>query len=467
MTRLRPTSLTARLGLMFALSAMLTFAGVGVYLYRSLATQLEARDDSELVGKIALIRHLLEETPTTQSIRDDPHRFLDAIAEHDGLILIVRSVDGIKLLENGPAQEGWPQIRLTPVDQQPSKASLRLWTLANGLPARAVGAWGAVGRTDTQVQIFIARTASDRMALLAAFRSEVLIGVLSGALLAALAGYTLTRRGLRPVREIARQAYFITAQHLDTRLDASEAPAELQALVESFNTMLDGLHDSFQRLSQFSGDLAHDMRTPLNNLMVQTQVALSKPRGVDDYHALLASNIEEYERLARMVESMLFLARADHAQVALDRQWLDPAIELQRIADYFEGIADASGVCLTVEAHGMVAADVLLLQRAVNNLVANALRYTAPGAAIRLRAQPSNAGMVIEVANPGPDIDAADAPWLFDRFFRVDRARSGSATSAGLGLAIVQSIMKMHGGRAEVESGAGMTTFRLIFPNVR
>ncbi|MBC7499262.1 MAG: heavy metal sensor histidine kinase [Herminiimonas sp.] len=467
MRSLRSFSLTTQLGCMFALAAVLTFAGVGMYLYQSLATQLEARDDSELVGKVALVRHLLVETPSAVSIRKDPHRFLDAIAEHDGLILIMRSATGEKLLENRPMLGAWPAMPMTAVNHIPDKAALKVWTLPSGAPARTIAALGVVGNSAERVQIVVARTTSDRMALLDAFRSDVFVGVLFGALLAALAGYALTRKGLRPVRMIATQAQFITAQHLDTRLDASEAPAEMRALVESFNGMLDRLHDSFQRLSQFSGDLAHDMRTPLNNLMLQTQVALSQPRASEEYHALLASNIEEYERLARMVESMLFLARADYAQVALEKQWLDPATELQRIADYFEGIADEAGVTLIVRSKGMIAADAMLIRRAVNNLVANAIRYTAPGGAIELQAYAQGEYTVVAVMNPGPRINAEDLPWLFDRFYRVDRARSGSATSTGLGLAIVQSIMKMHGGQAQVESNTEQTTFRLLFPAPR
>lgn len=463
----RRTSLTARLGIMFALVATLTFVGVGIYLYRALALQLEARDDSELVGKIGLIRHFLDETPSIRALRADTHRFRDAIAERDGLIFLMRAADGAMLLESHPSHGKWPAIPLTPADQTPGRAAVHLWTFKSGVPARAVAAWGVLGNGQEQVQIVVARTASDRMALLGAYRGEVLAAVLSGAMLAALLGYLLTRRGLRPVRAIARQAHSITAQRLGTRLNAHEAPAELQTLVESFNAMLDRLHGSFQRLSQFSADLAHDMRTPLNNLVLQTQVALSQPRAAEDYHALLASNLEEYERLARMVEGMLFLARADHAQIALDKQQLDAAAELQRIADYFEGVADEAGVRIAVQAEGTVTADAMLLRRAVNNLVANAIRYTPSGEMLRLDAYPGNNAMVIAVTNPGPEIDAKHLPWLFDRFYRADPVRGDSASSAGLGLAIVHSIMTLHGGRIDVERAGDATVFRLWFPTGR
>ncbi|MGV8899360.1 MAG: heavy metal sensor histidine kinase [Burkholderiaceae bacterium] len=461
-----PASLTARLGLLFALIAALTFAGVGTYLYQSLSDQLEAHDDVQLVGAVGLIRHLLLETSSTQEIQDNPHRFLNTVAGYDGLIIILKSADGVILLQNHADHGALSTLPVTPVNQMPSQASLGRWNLTPELSARTVSAWGALNNTQEQVQIMVARTDSDRMALLGAYRNTVFAAVFFGALLAALSGYIMLRQGLRPIHAIAKQAQSITAQRLDRRLDATVAPNELQALVLAFNDMLDRLHRSFQRLSQFSADMAHDLRTPINNLMVQTQVVLSQPRAIDEYQTLLASNVEEYERLARMVENMLFLARADHADFVLHKQRLDAGNELQRIADYFEGVAEDAQVQLTIDARGTVDADPILFRRAVNNLVANALRYTPKGGVIHLAIQPLQEGIAITVTNPGVGIKPEHVPLLFDRFYRVDDARSDSASSTGLGLAIVQSIMMLHGGRAEVESVAdAMTTFRLVFPS--
>jgi two-component system heavy metal sensor histidine kinase CusS len=461
-----PTSLTTRLGLLFALIATLTFAAVGTYLYQSLASQLESHDDVELIGKIGLIRHFLVETPSLKDIRNDPHRFLDVAAGHDGLIILLKSADGEILMQNHSDHGALAALPVAAANQTPGKASLGRWTLNPGLSARTVSAWGVLSNTSEQVQIIVARTDSDRLALLQAYRNKVFAAVFFGALLAALSGYLMVRRGLHPIRAIAKQAQSITAQRLDMRLDATTAPNELQTLVLVFNDMLDRLQRSFQRLSQFSADLAHDLRTPINNLMVQTQVALSQPRSIEEYQILLASNHEEYERLARMVENMLFLARADHADFVLNKQSLDACNELQRIADYFEGIAEDAQVQLVVDASGTLDADPILFRRAVNNLVANAIRYTPPAGVIRLAAQPMHDGMAITVTNPGIGINAEHIPLLFARFYRVDNARSDSASSTGLGLAIVQSIMGLHGGRAEVDSiPDAMTTFRLVFPH--
>lgn len=461
-----PRSLTMRLALLFALATLLTFTLVGSYLYYSLARQLENHDDQELTGKVTLMRHLAAKAKSIQAIRDDPHSFMDATLGHDDLLLILRSADGAQLLNTRPDAGGLPALPLAAIGQMPDQKSRQNLRTSGGLPVRATALWATVDSTGEKIQIVVAHNISGSLAMLASYRMQILGAALSGAILAALLGYVLVRRGLRPTRLIAQQAHSITAQHLDRGLDVASAPHELQQLVVAFNSMLDRLHDSFQRLSQFSADLAHDLRTPINNLMVQTQVALAQPRLPEEYQGLLVSNVEEYERLSRMLDNMLFLARADHAHVAVTFEQLDCRVELQRIADYFEGVAEDSGVRLSIAASGSVRADPMLLRRAISNLVANAIRYTASGHAIRLEAKQVDRTTVITVGNPGPQIADSAIPRLFDRFYRVDPARSDSASSTGLGLAIVQSIMKLHGGRVELSRSADqMTAFTLHFPH--
>ncbi len=464
MNALRRMSLTTRLGLLFGLVSIFTFAGVGTYLYRSLSTQLEWRDDQELIGKVGLLRHLAEETETVASIRNDPHYFLDAAVSHDKLIVVLKELGGNVVLHTNSDQGVIPNIAVLPPDATANRESIKLLTTSTGLTARAIAAKQTL-KDGEQIEIVVARTASDRMEILESYRVEVWIAALCGTLFAAFLGYLLLRQGLHPIRAIASQARSITAHKLDTRLDIASAPQELHELVHAFNAMLDRLNGSFQRLSQFSADLAHDLRTPLNNLMVQTQVALTQARTIDDYQSLLISNVEEYERLAHMVESMLFLARAEHTHVMVNKVSLDAEDELQRIADYFEGVGEEVGVTLSVEASGRIYADAVLLRRAVSNLVANAVRYTAAGGLVRLHADTNQHGTMVRVINPGHGINEKHIPHLFDRFYRADTARSNSASSTGLGLAIVQSIMILHNGTVEVKSKRNeFTTFTLIFP---
>ncbi|WP_076591328.1 heavy metal sensor histidine kinase [Herminiimonas arsenitoxidans] len=462
---LRRMSLTTRFGILFCLVSIFIFTGVGTYLYRALSSELESRDDQELIGKIGLMQHIAEETESVASIQQDPHFFLDASANHDKLIVLLKDSQGSIVLHTNTDQGTLPQIYALPINESATRASIKSILTSTGLTARAISAKAKL-RSGEQLKIIVARTTSDRMELLDAYRVEVWGAAISGTLLAALLGYLLVHQGLRPIRTIASKARSITVHRLDTHLDIDSAPQELHELVQAFNAMLDRLSSSFQRLNQFSADLAHDLRTPLNNLMVQTQVALTKARTTDDYQSLMISNIEEYERLAHMVESMLFLARAEHTQVTVNKKEINSVEQLQRIADYFEGVAEEAGVLITVSGSGSIYADAVLLRRAISNLMANAIRYTPIGGTISLRAEPILSGSIVSVTNPGVGIDEEHIPRLFDRFYRADTARSNSASSTGLGLAIVQSIMLLHSGKADATSKINeLTCFTLTFPN--
>jgi two-component system heavy metal sensor histidine kinase CusS len=265
---------------------------------------------------------------------------------------------------------------------------------------------------------------------------------------------------------MARRAGAISAARLGERLPEDGVPPELQGLSAAFNQTLEHLEDSFRRLSQFSSDLAHDLRTPIGNLMGEAQVALRRARTAEEYQAVLASAVEEYERLNRMIEDMLFLARADNAQAALHRAALEVGAEVDRVAEYYEGLLAERGVALKLQGKAALWADPDLLRRALSNLVSNAIVHTPAGGEIEVAlAQDEDGSVRIEVSNPGPGIPAQALPHVFDRFFRVDAARGGSENGSGLGLAIVQSIMRLHGGSATAYSVPGeCTTFVLDFP---
>jgi len=457
-------SMSLRLVVLFGLLALVLFTAVGSYLSQSLHMQLEARDDEELAGKCRSINHLVEHAASLEDILARRHLVLDTLSGHDQLLVRIARADGSTLLESHDPTRTAPGMDLSTI-------KIRSWdhieTLRMGdLRARYMASM-PVTRSGEKAIVLVVRTASDRMLLLADYRADVWGAAAIGTLLATLLSYFLVRSGLRPLRMMAAQTRAISAHKLDTRLDLQAAPRELHEIVQSFNDMLDRLHRSFQQLSQFSADLAHDVRTPLNNLMVQTQVALGKPRSLDEYQALLSSNIEEYERLSRMMESMLFLARADNAHVVLQIQPLDVAEELNRIAGYFEGIAEEAQVRIAVAGSGILHADATLLRRAVGNLVANAIRYTPPQGVISLEATVVAGATLIGVANPGPGIPPDQIERIFDRFYRADPSRSSASGSSGLGLAIVRTIMALHGGAASASSEAGKrTVFTLRFPQV-
>ena len=465
MIRGKPLSLTERLALLFAAVTIVTFTAVGTYLYRALGQQLERRDDAELIGKIAMVRHLLLEAQSIAVVEEAPHPFLDSVFGHEGLSVRLLDPDGRVLVQSAKPSRPFPSVSPVPLDRIPRDGDVRDWTPAAG-NGRFVSAVGKVGGLiPTPVTIVVAREGSDRAGLLLEYGRNLVVAVGVGAILAAFLGFAIVRLGMRPLRSVIGKANDISTHRLNTRLTVDDAPTELRELGAAFNAMLDRLEDGVQRLSRFAADLAHDLRTPINTLMVETQVALARPRTNDEYQALLVSNIEEYERLARMIENTLFLARADNAQLALNPEALNAKKELERIQNYFAGLAEDAGVALTVNADdATVCADPILFQRAVSNLVSNAISHTPRGGAVRLLACQGQHGTDITVENSGGGIAPEHLPHIFDRYYRADAARSVSPHSTGLGLAIVRAIMQLHGGEVTVRNADGdRTAFWLRF----
>ena len=280
----------------------------------------------------------------------------------------------------------------------------------------------------------------------------------------ALFGWLVARNGLAPLRDITRSVQQVTAKGLAERLGAKPWPAELTALAGEFDRMLERLEQSFQRLSQFTADAAHEFRTPLNNLIGATSLLLSRERPVADLREALVNHLEQYERLNRMIESLLFLARAD-GNTNADLHPLDAGRLVRETVEFFGPLAEDGRVSMAVVGEAVIAADESMLRMVFINLIANALRFTPPGGTVTIRINPSDQGRtVVTVADTGCGIPPQHLPRIFDRFYRVDAARN--CGGAGLGLALVQSIMSLHQGRVTVTSQQGIgTTFELVFPD--
>jgi two-component system heavy metal sensor histidine kinase CusS len=300
--------------------------------------------------------------------------------------------------------------------------------------------------------------------MLAAYRLKLWVAMSVGALLAFVLGWWVSRRGLRPVRMLAKRAAGIDVQHLHLRLDEFNDLNELQVLSKALNQMLARLEDGFTQLSRFSEDLAHEMRTPLSNLMGHTQQNLRYSRSIEDYQNLLVSNQEEYERLARMIDSMLFLARTEHSHASVNYESISLHDLVEQLCEYFEGVAQERDVKLINQADGELWADPVLIRRALANLLSNALRYGAPAAEVVINSLAAEDRIEVSVHNQGQPISVEHLPRLFERFYRCDPSRNQPDDSGGLGLAIVRSIMQLHGGQVTVDSSQLGTNFRLVFP---
>nr|WP_207789551.1 heavy metal sensor histidine kinase [Burkholderia ambifaria] len=454
-----------RLTLAFAAVAALVFALTGAYLYRSLSAELTRRDDIEIAGKLNQFLQLARASGSTAALRADPAVFHEVLLSHPGVYLGIYDAANHPLVEH--TDEAGNTLASVIARPQPDAAAVAASPFTCAPPgigtSRCVRARATLPSGET-IQVGLARTAADRQSLLESYRVDIWLAAALGALLVGALGYAVASRGLRPVESLGRQTSRIEAHNLNARLDARGGPVELHELATSVNRMLDRLERAFVRLSQFSSDLAHDMRTPLANVISSSQVTLSRARTTEEYEALIDSNIEECERLQRMIENMLFLARTDNARQHLKTVELDAGAELRRLASYFQALADEAGVHLAVQGEAPVVADATLFRRAVSNLASNALEHAQAGSTIELTVSTRPGYAVVEVTNRGVEIPPEQIERIFERFYRIDSSRHGAARNAGLGLAIVKSIIELHRGKVEVESRDGRTTFALYFP---
>ena len=458
---MRSRSIAWRLALAFAVVCALVLSAIGVFLYRSLDSEIAYRDDLALLGRLEQVRALLADSDSLGALQARPRLYQNMLGNLDSLLL-VRRADGSNVIAINPRQRELPTLSAIAREQTPQRRDVLTWQAPDGAEL-ALLSGDAQGPNGEPLTVIAGKVLTEREQMLASYRLRLYLAVGLGALLAFALGLVLLRRGLQPLRQLSAAVRGIDLRSLDQRLPASGTPAELLEPVQALNGMLARLDDSVQRLSQFSADLAHEIRTPLHTLLASNGQALNHPRSTAEYQELLASNMEEFERLKRMAENLMFLARAEQAERALDLQTLNLHSVGSELCDYFEALADDRQLRLENQLHGELLADQQLLQRALGNLLANAVRHADEGTLISLRRRDEAGVCWLQVHNHGPVIAPEHLGKLFDRFYRVDPSRAQPGDSGGLGLAIVQSIMQLHGGRVRVSSDAAGTVFELGF----
>jgi two-component system heavy metal sensor histidine kinase CusS len=456
-----PYSLLKRLTIAFSIVALLVFALVSGFLYHSLAQELQRRDDSEIAEKLDQYLQQAHNFGSTQALLRNSTEFHEDLKSHPAVHLSILDGRGDILV------------------QRSNMATHELKSVGPGRPYEhvayschptSIGSSRCIFADETlpsgeEIRILLAHVGAERQSILGTYQADVWLAIALGTILMGTLGYAIARRGLSPVKTIGRQTASIEAHRLNERLDIGAGPTELQEIALSVNRMLDRLEQAFTRLSRFSSDLAHDIRTPLATIISSSQVTLSRPRTTEEYEILIESNIEECERLQRMIENMLFLARSGNSKQHLKLSEVDCRTELTRLTSYFQVITEGTGVRFVINGNAKIFADPTMFRRAVSNLMSNALDHATTGSAIELRAYQSHEYTTVEVTNNGQSIPLNHIDKIFDRFYRVDSSRHGSAKNTGLGLAIVKSIMEMHRGKVDVVSGGDSTTFSLYFPH--
>jgi len=459
----RSRSLVTHLTVLFTVIVCVALVGVGTYLYTAASMALARQADFSTVARIEHFRVLLHDLYTVNQLRARPALF-ETMLGNEKDVIVFRKPGEAPFISVNPEKLPLPDIAPVAVNKPVKLDALHVGVRDDGLRMRWVAAIARVGDGGDQVEIMAAHVMTQEAMVLDNYLWRVAATVLVAVLITALLGFVMLNRGLRPVQTMATRAAEITPANLSVRLDA-HARGELGILARAFNAMLDRLAQGYERLSQFSADLSHEVRTPIGVLIGQTQVILAHPRTAGEYQSVLESNLEELERLSHMAQNILFLAHADHARLRVVCSTLKLADELDTVATYFEGLADERRLSFSIHASGQLHANDLMCRRAIGNLVVNAVRYATSGTTIHIEGRQDDAGATVIIGNQGQVLDGATLARLFDRFYRGDAARSEYTESSGLGLSIVRAIMGLHHGSVDVRCDEhGWISFTLFFP---
>jgi two-component system heavy metal sensor histidine kinase CusS len=468
-------SMEGQLMLLFTAGATLLLITASVTLYEAIHHYMDGRMDPLFAGIIDDTIGDLSEPDGVQDVATElaaarvgaPPYWMRIL---DGKLAIAVETRGMS--ERVPLAEFPPPPVAGTARRDYIDASGRWMSVA----VRAVNAHGAP---------FIIQVAEDRNAdreFLRELRwmlgSLVAVGMLFSTAIASI----VTRRGLRPLKAMERAVADVRVPQLAVRLAERSWPRELAPLALAFDQMMDRLEESFNRLSQFSADLAHELRTPIANLRGEAEVALTRVRTADEYRRVLESSMEEYERLTEITSKLLFLARADAEETEANLREIDARTVIDGLVEFYEPWAEERGVAVQSAGNAALRADAVLLRRALANLIENALHFTPPGGRVTVEIIPAGAlsafprihnptpseeapenCLKIVVADTGCGIAPEHMPKLFDRFYQADPSRRKGG--AGLGLALVKSIMNLHGGSATITSRSGLgTEVTLRFP---
>lgn len=464
----RVWSITQRLTLLYAASTAALLVLAGSILYWTLQHSLVHTRYGLLASKVEILRTLLREHADKAEVLVNEVEHEASESQPLKYFIRVLNADGRTWLETPGMGERVspdafpPALEITADLHSSIEGMMRHQGVFLLLAARAQV--GHAGPEQRVIQIAIDTSTGN--ALLAEYRRTLFAVVGLGLVFAAVVGAWVARKGMQPLAAVSETARHTTASQLHDRIVVSQWPAELAELAAAFNAMLGRLEDSFTRLSQFSADLAHALRTPIHNLRGEAEVALARGRTVEEYQQVLTSSLEECDRLAAMIDGLLFLARADDCRIAMQRARLDVRHQMEAVSEFYEALASEQSVSVICEGHAWLVGDPMLFRRAISNLLGNALRHTPAGGTVHLTARAGGDGSVeVTVRDTGCGIAPGDLPRVFDRFFQATQSATTRHGGAGLGLTIVQSITRLHGGSVRVQSTVGQgTTFTLIFP---
>ena len=464
----RRWSITTRLTLFYSVSVSFLVVAFVVAANFALHAQIKLEDRNLLSSQARLVRAMLLDSagPTLKSL-NEIKVVADTYSPND-LDFYVKVLDASgKMVAETPHLNPRAPVSALPVPDR-EDVVFSDWNVSDGEFFRSVSMWvrDATGNRKWLLQVMLDESADIRFG--DAIRRKMILSSAVGLLLAAGMGAWIARSALRPLTAITAATSQVTANQLRTQFDTKGWPVELATLADAFEQMLARLEDSFDRLNHFSANLSHELRTPINNLRGETEVALAHSRSAEEFRGVLESSLEEYDRLSRLIDNLLLIARAASSETKIEGDELDVAREVAAVLEYHEAVAAEQDIQLTQRGAGRVRADPVLFRRMLSNLLSNSLRHTPKRGTVEVAAERHPDGSFeIRVTDSGTGIPSEYLSRIYDRFFRVPAVNDASNTMQGfgLGLSIVKSIMTMHQGIISVESELGKgTRVRLIFP---
>lgn len=461
---MKPTSLSLRLGISVSLMGGALVIILTTLTYAILNYQIDSIAESSLYDKLKQVKHSLNDDMTTHSLLQHPHALLDMVMGHKNLSLSIYTLKSrptaLFIAGDESAARNPPDISVSDISKFTG------WTDAEGIDYLTISQ-AMILNDGNAVRVLLTLDRSDDSTLLSTHLKSILLFLPALLTMIGCGSWWIVRRGLSPLRQFSHIASLVSTQDLTHRVSTDQLPKELSNLAHAINFMLHRLDDGIQQLSQFSDDLAHELRSPISNLKSIAQVTLSKKRPPEEYKLVLESCTEELERVSRIVSDMLFLAQTNQPASLTPFDSVQLEHEAARLIEMFSFPAEEKQIRLDINGAGTVLGDRLMIQRAISNLLSNAIRHSPSQSQVHLTIERRQETISLAVFNTGEGIPAQHLPHLFERFYRIDPSRSRSEGGTGLGLAIIHSIMSLHGGSVEVSSTPGVITiFRLNFPVV-
>lgn len=455
---MRKRSITARLTIFYTLATLLLLSVATLFLYVGMLTILRTSDEHFLVDEIDSLKKMLQKgdyLALQEEIQETPFALNESFYHY---YIQVIDVDKKNVLQTMGMQKMFAHAALFKEVPKKDKENA-WWRSVNGSRYLLMQSLVQFSEPKKTWIIRVALDISYQDKVVSEYRNKMILVLLIATCAALLLGYFIARRGMRSLYDLTESTKKITVSSLHQRINPEYWPSELHTLGMAFNQMLDRIEISFAKLTQFSADLAHELRTPINNLLGEIEIALSRNAAVEDYRLVLESNLEEAQRLSHIIENLLFLARAENPHIDLKKTALQVEEEIAVVIEYYQAMADEKNIQVVCKGSASLRANLIMFRRLMNNLLSNALKYTAVGGSIVISIEELNAYSIqIKVQDTGVGIGAEHLPQIFNRFYRVDASRTQHSGGIGLGLAIAKSIVDLHQGIIFMTSVPGQGT---------